>query len=312
VKPNGSILILILSTLCWRQRTTSLSVWVSRRLAAQFGDGIALRGFDVSPRALRPSQSFDLTLYWQALRPIETNYWLLIQVLDPTGQPLAHSTTLPYMGRYATVLWKPGDLFADHYRLSIVPDAQAGAAELVVLFDSQQPSDEAQWTQAGQPIGDRLSLATLKIEPTLRRVYRPMYPLSVRFGDEARLTGFDWPASSIRVGQTMTLTLYWQATRPTHNDYHVFVHLICADSKLMAQDDSVPGRGWFPSAIWAAGDVMRDEHQLELPPDTPAGACTLSAGLYNFDTGDRLPATDASGQRLVDDRAVLAHLDILP
>jgi hypothetical protein len=283
----------------------------SHPLAAQFGGGIALHGFDISPRALRPNQSFDLTLYWQALRPIDTNYWLLIQVLDPTGRPLAHSTTLPYLGRYATVLWKPGDLFADHYRLTVVPDAQAGAAEVVVLLDAQQSPVEAQWTLDGQPMGDRLPLTTLKIEPTSQRVYRPMYPLSIRFGDEARLTGYDGPASSIQAGQTITLTLYWQATRPTQNDYHVFIHLICANGKLMAQDDGVPGQGWFPSLIWAAGDVIRDEHKLELPPDTPARACELSSGLYNFDTGDRLPATDASGQRLADDRVVLARLDVL-
>jgi hypothetical protein len=307
----GSVVFVLRPAYALPHMLSEAQLHPSHPLAAQFGDGIALRGFDVSPRALRPNQSFDLTLYWQALRPIETNYWLLIQVLDPAGRPLAHSTTLPYLGRYATVLWQPGDLFADHYRLSIVPDAQAGAAELIVLFDSQQSTGEAHWTQAGQPVGDRLSLATLKIEPTAQPVYHPENRASVRLGDAAQWTGYDLAAPPVRAGHTLTMTLYWQALRATQNDYHVFVHLICG-GQLVAQDDSVPGRGWFPSVIWAAGDVMRDEHQLELPPDTPAGACTVSAGLYNFDTGDRLPATDASGQRLTDDRAVLAHLDILP
>jgi 4-amino-4-deoxy-L-arabinose transferase-like glycosyltransferase len=283
----------------------------SHPLAAQFGDGIALRGFDISPRALRPNQSFDLTLYWQALRPIDTNYWLLIQLLDPTGRPLAHSTTLPYTGRYATVLWQPGDLFADHYRLTVVPDARPGAAELVVLFDSYQTTVQEQWAQDGQTVGNVLTLTTLKIEPTAQPAYHPTRSLSVRFGEEVRLTGYDLPASSVHAGQPMTLTLYWQAIKPTRNDYHVFVHLICAD-RLAAQDDGVPGQGWFPSVIWTAGDVIRDEHKLELPPDIPAGACAISTGLYNFESGERLLAADASGQRLAEDRAVLAQLDILP
>lgn len=285
---------------------------VSRPMKARYGEGIALRGFDVSPRALRPSQSFEVTLYWQALRPIDTNYWLLIQALDPSGRPLAHSTTLPYLGRYATVLWQPGDMFADRYGLTIVPDALPGAAELVVLLDSKGASpDDTEWTLDGQPVGDRLRLTTLKIAPQSQPVYRPTHSLSVRLGDAARLMGYDLSASSVRAGQTVTVTLYWQVLRPTQQDVRVFLHLLCPGEQLIAQDDSVPGLGWYPSAIWAAGDVIRDEHVLEIG-DAPAGACALSTGLYDFDTGHRLAAVDADNQRLTDDRVTLTNLDILP
>ncbi len=284
---------------------------VSHPLQARYGEGIALRGFDVSPRVLRPGQSFDVTLYWQALRQVDTNYRLLIQVLDPIGRPLAHSTTLPYLGRYATVLWRPGDMFADRYGLTIVPDALPGAAELVVLLDSTGESpDETQWTLDGQSVGDRLQLTTLKITSPSQPIYHPARPMSVRFGDDARLTGYDLSAPSLRAGQTVTVTLYWQALRPPQQDVHVFVHLLCPDGRLVAQDDSVPGQRWHPSAIWAAGDVIRDEHVLELA-DAPAGTCALSVGLYDFETGNRLAATDAGGQRFADDRVTLTDLDIL-
>lgn len=285
---------------------------VSHPLDAQYGEGIALRGFDVAPRVLRPGQSFDLTLFWEALRPMSQNYWLLIQVLDPSGRPLAHSTTLPYLGRYATVLWRPGDRFADRYGLAIVPDARPGAAELVVLLDPKDDSAEpAQWTLDDQPVGDRLYLATLRIASPSQPVYHPAHPLSVRFGDDARLTGYDLSASSLRAGQPVTLTLYWQVEQPIRWDARVFVHLLCPDGQLAAQDDSVPGQGWYPSAVWMAGDVIRDEHVLELN-DSPASRCALSVGLYDFDTGKRWVATDAGGQRFADDRVTLTDMDVLP
>lgn len=308
----GSLVFVLQPAYALPDMLSEAQVHPAQPLAAQFGEGIALRGFDISSRALRPNQSFDLTLYWQALRQIDTNYWLLIQVLDSAGRPLAHSTTLPYMGRYATVLWKPGDIFADRYRLTIVPDALPGAAELVVLLDAFGSPSEAQWTLDGQPAGERLRLTTLKIAPETQPVYHPARPLSVRLGEEARLIGYDLSESSVRAGQTISLTLYWQAARSTRRDYHVFVHLICADGKLLAQDDGVPGRGWFPSVIWAGGDVIRDEHMLELPLDVSAGDCVLSVGLYDYDTGERLPAVNAGGQRLAEDRVVLTGFDILP
>lgn len=236
----------------------------------------------------------------------------LIFVLDPRGRPFAHSTTLPYLGRYATVLWRPGDRFADRYGLTIVPDAGPGAAELVVLLDSTGDSaDETQWTLDSQPVGDRLHLTTLRIASGFQPVYHPAYPLSVRFGDDARLTGYDLSASSLRAGQPVTLTLYWQVAQPTRRDARVFVHLLCPDGRLVAQDDNVPGQGWYPSAIWLAGDAIRDEHVLE-PTDAPAGACALSVGLYDFDTGYRWEATDDGGQRFADDRVTLTNLDVLP
>jgi len=284
----------------------------SHLLAARYGKGIALRGFDVSPRALRPGQSFDVTLYWQALQPIETNYWLLIQLLDSSGRPIAHSTTLPYLSRYATVLWRPGDLFADHYGLTIVQDAMPGAAELSILFDARTPSPETEWMLDGQPVGERLPLTTLKVVPASQPVYQPIHPMSVRFGNDARLTGYDLSAPSARAGQTLTVTLYWQVLQPSQPDARVFLHLICPDGQLVAQDDSVPGGGEYPSAIWSPGDAIRDEHTLEILPEARAGACTLSTGLYDFGTGNRLSAVNAQGQRLAEERAILTGLDISP
>jgi hypothetical protein len=307
----GSIVFVLIPSFELPQMLSEVDLRVTHPLTAQFGNGIALRGFDVSPRALRPGQSFDLTLYWRALRPVETNYWLLIQLLDPSGRPIAHSTTLPYLGRYATVLWRPGDLFADRYRLRVVQDATAGAAELSVLFDAREPSPEAQWALDGQPVGERLSLTTLKIVPPSQPVYHPTYPMSIRFGNAAHLAGYDLLTPSIRAGQSLTVTLYWQVLQPSQPDVHVFLHLICADGQLVAQDDSVPGNGRYPSTLWSAGDSIRDEHTLELPPDVQAQACTLSTGLYDFDAGNRLPAVDAKGQRLAADRAILTNLDLV-
>ena len=307
----GSVIWVIVPAFELPHMLSEADLRISHPLTARYDQGIALRGFDLLPSALRPGQSFDLTLYWQALQPIETNYWLLIQLLDPSGRPIAHSTTLPYLGRYATVLWRPGDMFADRYRLAVVPDALPGAAELSLLFDARQPSlEQAEWEENGQPVGDRLRLTTLKILPASQPAYQPLVPTSIRFGDDARLTGYDLSVQSIRPGQTMTVTLYWQVIQPGQPDVRVFVHLLCPGDQLAAQQDSVPGQGWHPSAIWDAGDVIRDEHVLELAADAPTGTCALSVGLYDFGTGDRLAAFDGGGQRLTDDRATLAHLDI--
>ena len=57
----------------------------------------------------------------------------------------------------------------------------------------------------------------------------------------------------------------------------------------MAGFDSPPLNNDYPTSLWAAGEVIFDPHPLDLSTLTP-GEYQVIVGLYNFATGDRLPA----------------------
>jgi hypothetical protein len=73
-------------------------------------------------------------------------------------------------------------------------------------------------------------------------------------------------------------------------DYTVFVHLLDADGRQVAQADGPPQSGQYPTSWWGAGEVVADRHRLpnEVIANLPPGSYTLSVGLYNLDTGERL------------------------
>jgi hypothetical protein len=72
-----------------------------------------------------------------------------------------------------------------------------------------------------------------------------------------------WATSSTEYGGTR-LDLWWRVEQPLSSDYTVFVHL-GRDGAVVAQQDSTPGRGYYPTSWWRPGDQLIDTHYLEEP-----------------------------------------------
>ena len=88
---------------------------------------------------------------------------------------------------------------------------------------------------------------------------------------------------------TCDLTLYWQPTARPSADYTVFIQL-WQNGELTAGFDSPPLNNDYPTSLWQAGEVIIDPHSLDLST-VPPGNYEILAGLYDFATGERLPAT---------------------
>jgi hypothetical protein len=140
-------------------------------------------------------------------------------------------------------------------------------------------------------------------------VFEPPLPeieLDVLFGQQARLVGLDLPQSQIEAGETLPLTLYWQAVAPLDRNWTVFVHLINSEGSIVSQQDQVPGQGQFPTTGWVAPEYLVDPYNLPIPADAPPGdeTYTLRIGLYDANDFSRLPVIEA-GQATARDYIVL-------
>jgi len=71
------------------------------------------------------------------------------------------------------------------------------------------------------------------------------------------------------------------------------VHLLDANGHLVTQHDGIPASGTRPTDTWRSAEEIRDRHGLFLPPEAEAAApLRLLVGLYDPDTGARLPLED--------------------
>jgi hypothetical protein len=147
-------------------------------------------------------------------------------------------------------------------------------------------------------------LQPVKIVPWRPRQYVISNPLQVGLGNQVDLIGYDLGTLEARPGETIALTLYWEARHDLGQDYTVFTHLIDYEDHVWAQKDSQPLGGNYPTSFWDAGDVVCDPYEIMLPPDVPAGHYELEVGLYLASTGERLSVLDDAGQ-VLDNRILL-------
>jgi len=124
--------------------------------------------------------------------------------------------------------------------------------------------------------------------------------LNARFEKGIRLLGYELDASS---PERLRLRLYWEAGERVGEDYTVFVHLV-GEGGLVAQDDSLPARGYYPTSRWRPGDIIGDEHLLDLPAPYDPARYQLVVGLYRLETMQRLRVLDEDGVPR-DDRVVI-------
>lgn len=96
-------------------------------------------------------------------------------------------------------------------------------------------------------------------------------------------------------GDTLHLSLTWQATRPFYRDLKLFIHLLDGSGQLITQTDPLAGLGAGPqetdyfTSQWDPGQLILDEVAIAIPPDSPPGPYRLAIGLYDGQTLERLP-----------------------
>jgi hypothetical protein len=127
----------------------------------------------------------------------------------------------------------------------------------------------------------------LKLVPLEWPPAQPPPPVA-EFGENIWLNDYNIDGCQNRAS-SCRITFEWLAQGEPSTDYTVFIQL-WQNGELVAGFDSPPLNYDYPTSMWAVGEVIIDPHALELST-VPPGTYEILTGLYNFATGDRLPAT---------------------
>lgn len=137
------------------------------------------------------------------------------------------------------------------------------------------------------------------------------HPLRADLGDEVRLLGYALDAEQVAPGDTLLLTLYWQARAPMPVRYTIFTHLLDADEQIRAQLDSEPQGGGLPTDRWVVDQVVQDNYALTVAADATPGPHVLEVGMYLLETRERLPVHDPDTGALWGDRILLGTVEVI-
>ena len=253
----------------------------------QVAPGLALSAYGLSRVDYRSGERLALLLEWQqaAVAQLPSIEPELRLVRD--GKPLAARAAAPVYGRYPTLLWEPGETVLDWRDLVVPPEIESGPAELQLYVPGNEP----------------IVLAVLQIEAVPRAYSAPpmMRAITAQFGEVAALAGYDVSSLEVAPGGELALTLYWKALGPTDQEAVVFVHLLSADGRLIAQHDSQPAGGSRPTTGWVEGEYIADHHALQWVEAGYTGTAEIEIGLYDPTTGQRLLLPNGDSRLLLPD-----------
>jgi hypothetical protein len=101
-------------------------------------------------------------------------------------------------------------------------------------------------------------------------------------------------AAPVRAGGILGLTLYWRPTAALDADFTVFVHVLDAQGRTVAQRDTPPVGGRSPTSGWQPGQIVIDPANVPLPAGLAPGTYRVVVGLYQPADGRRLPVQPAN------------------
>lgn len=251
------------------------------------------------PGRLRAGEVAPIRLLWAAEREQGQDFAVSVQLLDRQGGLQAQQDSYPPEHLRLTTAWLPGRVVQETYRLLVPRDLPSGAYDLVAKMYNQDDLSSLPVVDREGRSGSVLPLARVKVVGRREALPRPSRPLDARFGDFARLAGLDGATASgpvlarIAPGTDLALALRWEVTGTTKTPYRVFVHLTDPRGSMVAQVDREPLDRRFPTSFWEPGEEIRDPVSLRLPAEVAPGRYRLLIGLYDPETGTRVPVTVA-------------------
>ena len=143
-------------------------------------------------------------------------------------------------------------------------------------------------------------------------------PFAATFDDPplAEFEGYELQSGGVDVGDTVSagapleITLFWRSlTDSISTGYTVFVHLTDEEDNILGQSDMWPVGGTRPTTSWREDERFVDRHVFEIPGDAQVGDYLLWVGLFDAETGVRLPVF-VNGKEQPDGRLLLQTLNV--
>lgn len=159
------------------------------------------------------------------------------------------------------------------YNFIIGPDWPSGDYRLHVTLEQQ-----------GQSIGQATSQPLIAVENWWEREFDVpdiQVPLQANFADQLKFLGYKLPETKIRAGESLPITLYWQAMpdQPPQANFIQFNHLLDSQGNLRGGYDRRPLE-YYSTLLWAPGEVVVDGYTIPVDADAPPGEYYLNVGYY--------------------------------
>jgi hypothetical protein len=250
------------------------------RPLAEFDIGIDLLDVEWASDVFLSGLSATGNLFWRIDSPIEDDLKVAVRLVDWLGRNVAEETFELGSADYPSEDWQAGDILRSAIVIRLPPDV-AGRFRVQISITE---ADGSPLSSKGLFSGSWANIGWIRLE----RV--PDLVDDVTLGDFVDLLGYDVS----REDNELKVTLYWSATKNIEADYGVFVHVGQPGVPPIAQSSGRPADWTRPTVTWHEGEIVVDEHVIQLPVDPSTQTYSILVGLYDIeDPNIRVPIVTA-------------------
>jgi hypothetical protein len=123
-----------------------------------------------------------------------------------------------------------------------------------------------------------------------------LVPDEMILGGFVRYLGANVHRLDFQKGSQVLIEMGWQVLAPIPEDYDIYIHLVKRDDQTLWAAWDAPyaegPHGYYSTLLWEPGEYIFDRRFLSLQdPETPPGDYDIIVGMYNLETGERVPVT---------------------
>lgn len=205
--------------------------------------------------------------------------WPSVQFLvtNPNSQRFLPENGLPPLARMSQLFVWP---YATRDFISQAFPATA------LVWSETGPLSRGDLEQEPYPLYDRYLITSVP----------PELPLAANFDD---ILTMHQAQASLLDPQTLQVDLIWSANNPPSQPLAVFIHVTGPEGNI-AQNDAPPGSGNWPANWWRPGLFLHDRHTILLPDPFDPVRHQILIGIYDTQTGLRLPIMNTSNEIIGD------------
>lgn len=233
---------------------------------ARFGNGLWVDGYNL-PAQITADKRVPLQIWGYATAAGSAP--LRAQWLGWDGEPLGETT--------ADLSWAAGEAISTTLWLPAPQTAVYPQQLLATLQLGDVPATSANGRLLESPfVLARRGLVSGAPIPPPQRVVDEVWD------GRLRLVGYDAAEEN---GQ-LAVRLVWETLAHLPTDYTTFVHVLDGEGNLIAQQDSQPWNGRYPTTLWQVGELVAETKIIPLSATTSPDK--LAIGVYVLETGEVL------------------------
>jgi 4-amino-4-deoxy-L-arabinose transferase-like glycosyltransferase len=268
--------------------------------SANFGNLLHLRSARAGHDLYQAGRGIvPVELVWQKKNNLGSEYRVNLRLVGPAGRSWASRDSHPQAGQSHFTDLSIGDTISDRHGLLIPAGTPPGQYRLLLSVRRVSDAHPLDLLDSnGQPLGAELFLTDIEVSRPAPPVGPAALPVQVQtdatFDRAARLVGFSLGRSPYKAGEPLPVNLFWESLAGDQQPLTVFLELKELNGQQILWREQPPV---WPSSEWRQGDLLRDPHDLLLPPTLPPGSYRLGVGLLDAHR-NRLPVGRGEDQLL--------------